>query len=452
MQPPLGVYRTNTNAPNIKRRLGALGIVNGSGLTRPVPVETAAQIALAQQAAAYQKSLPALFKILRAYLASGDYAGAWAFAAKSGDPTKPQGRGTNAYNLYGQAVNFNPVIAILETSAGINLLKLPAFTLPQMQAFYKAASAYWDGNIIGVNPYAGTEWGDPGYIPGDAITNFNTPPDNLYPDIARFSGKHPDPSFFSKWGALIIAVVAAIVTYGVSLAATAAVAGADAAAAEGAGTALLSADELSTLAEAGLQASLPADIAASVAESTAINATAIDTALGTSLATGAAAGAGGGISTSLSLDTVSQETAASLAQQLPSQVAASVAEGAATDLTAVTTALATSVPTSVASSAGGSAASGAGAGGSGALGTGLSYPQLISAGTGALGLARSVIGLINPPSTIPPAVITARGSYGPGLAPGVLGPPGTVLGIPSNTFWILAVLLGGALLLTGKRT
>lgn len=316
MLPPLHRVRTDPRSPSARRSLGYLsGPQNGGAPRLSLSSE---QLATNAQSAAYTQAIPGLVKILRAYLADSNYAGAWKFAASVANPTRPIVPGTTRDHLYGPATNFNPIIALLETSAGINLLKLPAFSQAQMSAFYAAARNYWNGDIIGANPYSGTEWGDPGYLAGDAVTNYQTPPDNLYPDLARFSGKHPDPSFFSRWGALIIAVIAAIVTYGASLAATAASAAAEGAAAGAAagtaeGVAILTADELAAAAAADLTASLPGAIALSVADIAAGSGFAIDTALGTITAAAGSAAIGTSVDTAVAGATLDAITVTSTA-------------------------------------------------------------------------------------------------------------------------------------------
>jgi hypothetical protein len=480
--PPLSGYRTNPTSPAVLARLGNLGVLAGpqnGGGPRAVQPLTAAQIAVNAQAAAYQAVLPKLIQQLRVYLLAANYPAAWAYAAANGDPTKPQGRGTNAYGLYGFAKNFNPLIALLETSAGINLLRVPPFTQDQMTAFYATARNYWDGNILGVNPYPGTEWGDPSYMPGDAIINFQSAPDNVYPNLARFSGRHPDPSFFTRWGAIIIAVVAAVVTYGASLALTA-MAAADAAAAAAAGVAAGADISAAALDAIVVDTSLADTIASGVTFGSDIS-TVIDTA--TTL-TDAAAAAG-------NLDAITV-FGTSLVETTPTWFAPLVTAGtvgvgagavAAVVQPSVTppqtdpglpdpnaplvdpTTLATTVAQSSANiaptldfsslatvGAGASAgAAGAGAGG----GSGFTLPTLTQVGQG-LGIATTLARALEPGGAFNPIDPRTMQPYPPGTINPATGlpygytPPGTIFGMSTNMFLILAALGLGVFLMTGR--
>jgi hypothetical protein len=478
--PPLSGYRTNPTSPAVLARLGNLGVVgNGGPAGRFTTQLTAAEIAVNAQAAAYQAVLPKLIQQLRVYLLAANYPAAWAYAAANGDPTKPQGRGTNAYGLYGFAKNFNPLIALLETSAGINLLRVPPFTQDQMTAFYATARNYWDGNILGVNPYPGTEWGDPSYMPGDAIINFQSAPDNLYPNLARFSGRHPDPSFFTRWGAVIIAVVAAVVTYGASLALTA-MAAAEASAAAAAGVAAGADISAAAIDAIVVDTSLADTIASGVTFGSDIS-TVIDTA--TTL-TDAAAAAGNldaltVFGTSL-VDTtptwfaplvtagtvgVGAGTVAAVVQGTPTQAPPQTDSGLPDPNAPLVdpTTLATTVAQSSANIAptldfSSLATVGAGAGAAAAGGSGFTMPTLSQVGQG-LGIATTLARAIEPGGAFNPIDPRTNQPYPPGIdprtglpyPPGTYSAPGTIFGMSTNMLLVLMALGLGVYLMTERK-
>ena len=129
---------------------------------------------------------------LAAYLKAGNYTQAWAYAV--------------AHSNGGIGL-----VQFLETSTGLGLMGLTSMSTAQMSAFYDAAWPYWNGNILGTNPYSPTLWGDPNKTAYDVQVNSTTQGDSSLPDLARFAGKQPSESFFDKFGAPILEAVAAIV-------------------------------------------------------------------------------------------------------------------------------------------------------------------------------------------------------------------------------------------------
>lgn len=136
---------------------------------------------------------------------------------------------------------------LLATKQGIQMLGAAPFSAADIRNFYSAMLPYFSGlgpgYYFGHNPYGSTLWGDAGNVMSDANTNANCGPQmdprtghtyasggyNIFPDIAWFAGKQPDPSFAHRWGPAIIAAVAIIVTAGAAAGAVVAIGAAEAA-------------------------------------------------------------------------------------------------------------------------------------------------------------------------------------------------------------------------------
>lgn len=167
------------------------------------PQIQAAQAA-SNAAAALQAKYAAAQKTVVSDLNSGNYAGAFSAA---------EAPGLNSSNQNGAT---NPLLTQLDTSQGLQALDPTLKWTPQsMQAYYSAAMAptNWNASVMGANPDGSTLWGSnaTGKAASDAATNSSTSGDNSAPDIARFAGKQPDPSFLAKWGAPIAEVALAAV-------------------------------------------------------------------------------------------------------------------------------------------------------------------------------------------------------------------------------------------------
>lgn len=167
------------------------------------PAVKAAQAA-SNAAAALQAKYAAAQKTVVSDLNSGNYAGAFSAAEAPGFDTTNKNGGTNQ------------LLTQLDTSQGLQALDPTLkWTPQQMTAYYTAAMApgNWNANVMGANPDGSTLWGSnaAGKAAADAATNAKTAGDNGTPDLARFAGAQPDPSFLAKWGVPIVAAVAAVV-------------------------------------------------------------------------------------------------------------------------------------------------------------------------------------------------------------------------------------------------
>jgi hypothetical protein len=143
---------------------------------------------------------------LAADMQAGNYGGAWNYA--------------NSFQSHnGQGYSTDPMMQALSTGAGINALGVKSMTPSQIQSFYKAAAPYYNdsgkgpGVSLGQNPYGPTEWGQYSNLAKDATQNASGAGGNAsgVADIARYMGAQPTQSFVSKYGAPILAVIAACV-------------------------------------------------------------------------------------------------------------------------------------------------------------------------------------------------------------------------------------------------
>lgn len=180
----------------------------------------------ADMKAVYAAAMPQL----RTLVDKGDYAGAWKLATTTGQQGGYPG------------VTKNPLLMSLETQTGLQQLDpTKKWTQGDIQNFYSAAGQgkQWDANsVLGADPYGGgqskgTEWNGVGGLKDYANTDFATNK-GAAPDLARFAGRQPPASFLAKWGAPIVAAIAACVAP-YALPAMAAVMGGTTAAAIGAG-------------------------------------------------------------------------------------------------------------------------------------------------------------------------------------------------------------------------
>lgn len=119
--------------------------------------------------------------------------------------------------LYGggnanDAPTTDPLVAALESSQGLKQLDPgKVWTPDETTAYYKAlglSPGYTGAGTLGKNPYG--LWGSQGAVLGGQDASANIAQEGVTPDVQRFAGSRPSPGFFSKWGAPILELAAAV--------------------------------------------------------------------------------------------------------------------------------------------------------------------------------------------------------------------------------------------------
>lgn len=223
--------------------MGGLSDIQAANNAKPAAAATGYQTLAQAQAAADAANKAAIaagqkpvgdadYAQLISDLNSGNYGGAWGYASGFGNAVANQEAGVNPmygvnnfanngvtgssqYTLNPGTMQANPLIEDLINGSSLNTLD-PSLNWSQAQedAFYSAATPYYNPDLLGTNPSG--QWGDPTKLAADGTTNYNA---GYNPNFEQFAGAVPKEGFLDKAGDIVD-------TYGPSLIAAAATAGA----------------------------------------------------------------------------------------------------------------------------------------------------------------------------------------------------------------------------------